>query len=515
VSEEALTPGEVRRRAVGGAAVLVARGAAILVVGVGVNIALARLLVPHDFGVLALGTVLLTVGTLLSDGGLGSGLIRREEPPTRRELETINAAQLGITVALVAIFATVAIPFGRDGLVVAAMAATLPVTVLKVPSIILLERSLRYRAIATVDMLEALAFYVVALVAVALGMGVWGFAVGMAVRAFSGTAAMARLGPVGLVRPRWSWPDLRPLLRFGAKFQGVVVIAAVREQGLNVGIAIVGGIATLGVWNLAWRVLRVPSMVFGTVGRIGYPTMARLLGAGQDPKPVIERGTGVLAVVTGATMVAVTGFAPALPTLLGDGWEAVPAILLWAGVALICSLPIYLPSAGYLFATDAGGTVLTTALAGAVTWLAVALALVPVLGAPAAGVGWCASAVVQMALLVPRMTARSGAAVARSLARPTAAAVAAAAGSWLLARALGGSVAGGVAGVGAGELALLVMLVAAAPRALRDVRLVAGDAVGDLSARLRGRRGSGPEAREVDVLGEPGGQVAQQLEAVE
>jgi O-antigen/teichoic acid export membrane protein len=481
---DALTPQEIRHRAAGGVALLVARGVVIIVLGIGANIALARLLVPRDFGIVALGTVLLTLGSFLSDGGLGAGLIRRREPPALRELEAVNAAQIGITLALTAGSFAVGAALGRDGLVVAAMVATLPITILKVPSIIVLERDLSYRPIATADLLEAASFYAVTLVTVALGMGVWGFVVGMAVRAVTGMTTMALLGPVGLVRPRWSWPDLRPLLRFGAKFQAVVVTNLFREQGLNVGIAIVAGVSTLGVWNLSWRVLQVPFMVFGTLGRIGYPTMARLIGAGQDPKPVIERGTAALAVITGGMMVAVTGFAPVLPMLLGDGWSSVPAVLLWAGIAMTCSLPIYLASYGYLFATDAGGTVLRVVLAGAVVWVALALSLVSSIGAPAVGLGWCAAALVQLVILIPRITERSGAAVARSLAVPTPAAVAAATGAWLLAKATGGSVLSGLAGIAAGEAALLAVLVLLGRGARRATRLIAGDAWANVAARI-------------------------------
>ena len=46
---------QLRNPTVRGAAVLMARGALILVFGVGANIVLARLLVPRDFGLVALG----------------------------------------------------------------------------------------------------------------------------------------------------------------------------------------------------------------------------------------------------------------------------------------------------------------------------------------------------------------------------------------------------------------------------------------------------------------------------
>jgi O-antigen/teichoic acid export membrane protein len=272
-------------------------------------------------------------------------------------------------------------------------------------------------------------------------------------------------------------------VRFAAKFQAAVVITPSREQVLNVGIAAIAGIGTLGVWNLAWRVLQVPSMVFSTLGRVGYPTMARLLGAGQDPKPVIERGVAALTVVTGAMMVALAGFAPALPGLLGRGWEAVPAALLWAGIGMTSSLPIYLTSAGYLFATDAGDVMVKAASAGAAAYVGVALGLVAPLGAPAAGIGLCAAAAVQLAILIPRMTVRTGAAVAASIAPPTAAVIASIAGGWLVARATGGSIASGCLGVATGEAILLGVLAATGRSALGDTRLILGDALRNFGSR--------------------------------
>src|SRR3712207_8536734 len=49
---------------------LLARGGLLLAVGVASNLVLARLLTPRVFGIVALGTVLIAVGTFLADGGL-------------------------------------------------------------------------------------------------------------------------------------------------------------------------------------------------------------------------------------------------------------------------------------------------------------------------------------------------------------------------------------------------------------------------------------------------------------
>jgi PST family polysaccharide transporter len=462
--------------------VLVARASIVLVLGLAANVALARLLTPRDFGLVAVGTVFLVFATFLSDAGLGAALIRRPGPPTHRELEAINALQLALTVVLVLVVTIIGTAFfGRDGLVVAIMAAGLPIAMLKVPSVILLERSIDFGLIAKVDLLEAVAFYGWAIGSVALGAGVWGFATAVIVRSSVGSATMLARGPLGPMMPRWSWQAVRPVLGFGAKFQAATVVSLVRDQALNVGIAAIAGLAVLGVWNLAWRVLQVPFIVFGAFGRVGFPTMSRVLAEGGDPRPLIERGGAALAVLSGVMGVGIVAFAPALPVLLGSAWHDVPAVLLWSGITLIASLPIGLTSASYLFAADAGGTVVMTTLLSAVLWLGVTLPLLPALGAPAAGIGWFVSALVQLTLLAVRTGRHSGAALIANVALPIAIGVAAAVAGRLATDAAGGSVVAGLIGVGAGEALLFGAFLAVRRSAVRDIGALVGDAFDSFS----------------------------------
>jgi O-antigen/teichoic acid export membrane protein len=475
-----LAAGEVRRRAASGAAVLGARGALIYGLGIVASLILARLLVPRDFGLVALGSVVLVAGTQLGEGGVGAVLIRRERPPEREELEALNGFQLAVTGLVALVCAGAALPFGRDGLVVASMVASLPVTILRAPSVIVLERQLQFKAIATTDVVEAAAYYLWALVTVALGFGVWGLATAVVVRAVVGTGTMLAVGPLGLLRPRWSWRHTRPLLRFGAKFQATQVLALARIQGLNVAVAAVGGITTLGVWNLAWRVLQVPALLFIAVGRVAYPAMSRLLDAGEDPRAAIERALGTLAVLTGAVIVALVGFAPALPAVVGNGWNDVPAVLLWSGIALVLSAPVTVAAAGYLFAADDPGAVAWAALASALVWLAVTVPLLPALGAPAVGLGWIAAGLVDGALLARAVVSRSGAAILRPLAASTAVALAAVALAWVAADSLPGTIRGGVLGVTTGGALLLAGLAAFSRSAVRDARLLVRLGLGSL-----------------------------------
>ena len=446
---------EVRRRATGGAAVLATRGILILGLGLVANVILARLLNPRDYGLIALGGVVLVLGGYLAESGLSASLIRRAEAPTRRELEALNALQLAGTVALVLICAAVALPFGRDGAVIAAMAGSLPIMVLRAPSVIVLERQLNYRLMALIDVVDAIVFYTWSITAVALGMGVWGMATGMAARALAGTTLMLLLGPLGPVRPRWSWPLVRPLVGFGAKLQAVAAVGIARDQGINIAAAAVGGLATVGVWNLAYRVLQIPTMMFSAVNRISYPTMSRLRVAGRDPRPAIERSVGSVTVLTGVLVVGTASFAPALPVLAGDEWADVPSTLALSCLAILVNAPIYLASVGYLYALDEPGSVLRSMAVYAAVWLGVTVPLLPEFGAPAIGAGWIVAAVVNAVLLARSAHRSSGAAFATTFLPPALVAAAAGGAGWAIATAGDETVLDGVIAALAAEAILL------------------------------------------------------------
>jgi O-antigen/teichoic acid export membrane protein len=481
--EGPLEASEVRRRAVGGAALLTARGALILALGVVANVVLARLLDPRDFGLVALGTVLISLASYLAEGGLAASLVRRREDPSHRELQVVSGLQLGVALPVALLFAAAALPFGRDGLVVATMVASMPIVALRAPSNIVLERRLRYREIATVDVVDAVTFYAWALTTVALGMGVWGMATGLVVRALAGTVAMLAIGPVGLLRPRWSWREVRPMLAFGLRFQAANFVSVARDQSVNVMVAAVAGIATLGIWNLAWRVLQVPYMLFAATGRIWYPAMSRLLEAGESPRPAVVRGASTLTVASALILAALAGVAPALPEIVGAEWDDVSATLLWSSVALLVAAPIPIMTTGYLFAADAPGAVVRALALSAVTWFGAAVPLVATIGAPGIGLAWIAGAVVSAALFARELRRRIGPMGLAGSGLPTAVGLAAIAAGWTAASAAGGDVLGAIAGIAAGELVLLGGLALLRRPLVTTTWGLLGDAAGGFTRR--------------------------------
>src|SRR5262245_38770311 len=95
-----LSRSEVRRRSLAGVFYLSASSLTNLLIGLFASLALARMLTPNDFGVVAIGSTAILLATALVDGGLGAGMIRRPEPPTKAELRTLNGIQLALSAAI-------------------------------------------------------------------------------------------------------------------------------------------------------------------------------------------------------------------------------------------------------------------------------------------------------------------------------------------------------------------------------------------------------------------------------
>jgi O-antigen/teichoic acid export membrane protein len=425
---------EVRRRAVAGVAVLGARGVAIRTLNFAGYLVLARLLGPSELGVLALGLTILFSVSFFVDAGIGAALIGRAEPPGRRDLESVVFFQLVAALVFALATAAIAAPLGEAGQVAAVMVAALPLTAFRTPGVVLLERDLRYHSLALVEIAEVVVFQACAIPAVAAGMGVWGVAAAAVAKTAAGTAMMLWLGPIGLVTPVPRWRRLRTMLGFAGRFQAIGVVNLVRDQGLNVGIAALVGTATLGLWSLASRLLQIPLLLFASLWQVSFPAMSRLVGAGEDPRPLIERGVSLGAVATGALLVPLVGAAPAaVPAVFGAGFEDASAVLPGSCLGLMIAGPLSVVTAGYLFAIGDAASVLRGAVLHTLAWGLVTFPLLPVAGVVAVGIGHAASSLVE-AVVLSRATARAGhPRAARPLTVPTAAAVGAAAAGWAVA----------------------------------------------------------------------------------
>ena len=147
------------------------------------------MLTPYDFGSVAIGTIFVMVGQFLADGGIGVGLIRRVDPPARADLRALLGFQLGSSTALAFVIVTVISRSSASwAKSTAIMVIALPLTAIRAPAVVMLERQLRYKPFALVDFIETIVYYVWAIALISVGWGVWGLASASGIRALVGSA---------------------------------------------------------------------------------------------------------------------------------------------------------------------------------------------------------------------------------------------------------------------------------------------------------------------------------------
>ena len=469
---------EVRRRALTGAFFVTSSSFANLLIGFFGNLALARMLTPRDFGVVAVGLTVTLLGGALAEGGIGSGIVRRPEPPIRSELQTLSGIQLTIALAICAPAVLIALGFGRTGAVTAVMVASIPITTLQMPGRVVLTRAMRFDRQVMVDFVAQASFYAFSVTAVAFGAGVWGLATGTVVRAAVATVLIAAVG-IGFLMPSLrGWREFGELARFGLRFQATPLAFVAREQTLNAVVAAVAGVTVLGLWSLANRLLQVPLLAFGSLWAVGYPAMSNLLAKGEDVGPVILRTVRRASIVATLVFPAFAASSPELvPALFGEQWRDAADVIPWIALSTLILGSISVATNGYLSAVGRPGVVAWATAAFGVVWIAVTTPLLPVMGVAAIGVGNLCGAVVE-ALVFELATRRSaGVAPYRPLLLPLAVALVSGSVGWFVCTAgppgFGMAIAAGALTLGLSFIGLLLFCSAD----LKDVlRLAAGTA---------------------------------------
>ena len=442
-----LSTGDVRQRAVTSAAVNLLRGIGVKCLGLVGLLVLARMLSPTEFGVVAFGATFVTFANFLADGGIGSGLIRRVEPPERADLKALLGFQLGLSTVLAIGTGLAAVPFGTLGEVTALMALSLPLSAIRAPGAILLERQLSYRPLAVVEMVETICYFVWAIVTVSMGWGVWGLASASLVRAFTGTAVLLAVLPSARLIPSLSWARVKPLLGFGSRVQAVGIATFLRDQGTNAAIAVFAGVSALGIWSVALRILQIPLLLITSLWQISYPGMSRLVAAKEDVGPTIERVVALTALCTGLILAPLVAATPAwVPALLGSQWTDAVAVIPPASLHLMIVGPLSVALIGYLWAVGDASAVLRATLVGLPLMAIVMIPLLMTIGVSAVGFGWLAFGAGEGTVLIRSARKHAEFRIKPGLVPPAIFAVVGAGAGWMVTSAVGTTVLGGAVG---------------------------------------------------------------------
>jgi len=326
-------------RAARGAAVTLSAQLGKIVIQVTSVVILARLLTPHDYGLIAMVIAVIGIGEVFRDFGLSSAAI---QAPTlsvaqRDNLFWINTG-LGAALAVVVYFGAglLAVAYRQPELVPIAqvLAITFLFNGLATQYRAGLIRALKFRLLAVADIVAPAFALVVAIVAGVAGWGYW------ALVAQQLTSAITLLAVV-VIAARWvprlpkRGVPLRGFLRFGWNLVASQLVGYLSNNVDSVLIGVRFGAGPLGLYDRGFRLLMTPlGQVRAPLTTVALPILSRIADDTRRFGDYVCRGQLALGytVVVGLGLV-IGASEPITAIFLGDGWSGVAPILRLFAVA--------------------------------------------------------------------------------------------------------------------------------------------------------------------------------------
>ncbi len=322
--------------------VTAARGAGVTVAGQAYSfvlqtasvVVLARLILPGDFGLIAMVVAVIGVSELIRDFGLSAAAIRAEHvtDAERDNLFWLNTA-LGVAVTGVVIAAAPLIGLMYDDprvpSVVMVLAPSFALSGMATQYRADLTRRLKFTALTVTRVVSPTVALLVALVLALMGTEYWALAAQRLVNLllFLLLSALAARWIPGLPHRHTS---IRKFIRFGAALFGTKLLSYATSNVDSVAIGMAWGSVPLGYYDRAFRLLVTPlTQINAPMMQVALPTLSRV----HENKPTLEHYVLKAQVVVGygmATLFALAaGLSPSLILLLlGPEWSPVVPIFM-------------------------------------------------------------------------------------------------------------------------------------------------------------------------------------------
>lgn len=312
-----------------------------LLLQLAIGVALARLLGPEAFGLVALALIVISFGQLVADFGFTSAIVQAREV-SRADVDYLFTLQLGLgtalTVLCVLTASLLAALFREPAAagVIAALAPTFLLRALGQTSVALLTRELRFRAVQT----GAIGSYLLGYAAVGLGLafsgyGVWSLVVAqLAQSTLASLFAIFQSGQLPKLRVRGGRRDL---VHFGR----LVILANLSSWLLlNADSMIVGrmaGPSALGLYNRAMNLAAAPA---GAVVTSLQGVLFAASSRAQDNRDVVRQSVlasaALFVLLSGSVLLAMAATAPTVILgLYGPRWAEAAPLLVPLAMALI------------------------------------------------------------------------------------------------------------------------------------------------------------------------------------
>ena len=336
---------DLKQRAIrGGFAKVCAQGASFLL-RVGSLMVLARMLDPSDFGLVGMVTAVIGVLNLFKDFGLSTATVQRTTVSEEQVSTLFWINMLVGTVLAVLSFAAAPVVAAfyhepRLFAVTAVLALGFLFNAAGVQHSAILQRQMRFTALATIDVVSLAASIAVGIGMAFLGYGYWALA-GMTITGPLVSTICLWLSAAWIPGRPHRRADIRSMMRFGGTItlNGLVVYVAYNLEKVLLGRF--WGAAALGVYGRAYQLSSIPTdNLNSAVGGVAFSALSRVQDDPDRLRSYFLKGYSlVLALTLPITVVCALFAKDMIVVLLGPKWnEAAPIFRLLAPTILIFAM---------------------------------------------------------------------------------------------------------------------------------------------------------------------------------
>ncbi len=315
----------MRARVARGAIWVTAARMAVNALGFVSTIVLARLLVPADFGLVALATTMLAILSSITSMSLSSALVQHSDP-TREHLDTSFTLNSLRSLGVALLFCASAFPMAAiydeprlPGLIFA-LSVSLLLEGCVNPRLGLLMRDLSFRKQFAVDVSTKLAGLIVSIAVAVIFRSYWALVAGTIAGQFCGSVLSYVLAPY---RPRWSTSKWREMLSYSVWLTLGQVVNTLNWRLDQLLIGAMLGRSALGHYTVGDNLAAMPTREVTTpLTSTLFPAFARLKEDRERLAAAYNRAQLLLTAVAlplgvGTALVA----RPAIEIALGAKWE--------------------------------------------------------------------------------------------------------------------------------------------------------------------------------------------------
>lgn len=315
------------------------------------TLVLARLLMPEDFGLVAMATSIWALLEIFTAFGFDMALIR-DRGATREHYDTAWTFEVLLGAAIAALLAGLAVPtaafFGEPRLVAVmlALAAAAAVQGCENIGVVAFRKELDFRREFLFLGLKKLAMVVTTISTALVLRNYWALVAGMLVGRAMGVGLSYALHPF---RPRLSLLRARELVGFSKWLLLTNLIGFVRTRFADFVIGRLSGASVLGIYSVGAELARLPTTeLVAPINRAVFPAYALIASDLAALRREYLSVLGMIALVGLPAALGIAAVAPvAVATLLGGKW--LPAIEVVQVLAVAGALHTLLSNSYSLF----------------------------------------------------------------------------------------------------------------------------------------------------------------------